>query len=310
MPVDLPSAHGAARWAVHLKLFGMAALWGASWPAGRVVAQTLPPLAASTWRFVLAVALFALWCHLSRVGMQGLRALSARQWAGLAAAGAVGVFGYAVFFMLGLQRVPAGRAALIVTVNPVFTALIAAWWFRERFSATIAAGMATATLGAMVVLTQGEPWRLVAGAIGTGEWLLIGCVVCWVAYTLMGRRLLGGIDALTTTTITAAVGGLLLAAASLTVEGPAGLAAPLHAAPSVWLALAFLAVGATVLAYAWYFEGVAALGAGGAAAYISLVPVFGVATSALWLGEPIDAPLVVGGAMTVGGMLVMHRARR
>jgi drug/metabolite transporter (DMT)-like permease len=310
MSLERPSAQTAARWAVHLKLLGMAALWGASWPAGRVVAQALPPLAASAWRFVLAVALFALWWHLSRVSPQGLRALSARQWTGLAAAGAVGVFGYAAFFMLGLQQVPASRAALIVTVNPVFTALIAAWWFRERFNATIAAGMATATLGAMVVLTQGEPWRLFAGAIGTGEWLLIGCVASWVAYTLMGRRLLVGIDALTTTTVTAAVGGLLLAATSLAVEGPAGLAAPLGAPPSVWLALAFLAVGATVLAYAWYFEGVAALGAGGAAAYISLVPVFGVATSAIWLGEPIDAPLIVGGAMAVGGMLVMHRARR
>jgi drug/metabolite transporter (DMT)-like permease len=131
-----------------------------------------------------------------------------------------------------------------------------------------------------------------------------------VAYTLIGRRLLVGIDALTTTTVTAAVGGLALAATSLAVEGPAAFAAPLHAEPRVWLALAFLAIGSTVLAYAWYFEGVAALGAGGAAAYISLVPVFGVATSALWLGEPIDAPLIVGGALAVGGMLLMNRARR
>ena len=77
-----------------------------------------------------------------------------------------------------------------------------------------------------------------------------------------------------------------------------------------WLALAFLAAGATVLAYAWYFEGVAALGAGAAAGYISLVPVFGVVFAALWLGERVDASILVGGPLAVGGMAVMNLARR
>jgi drug/metabolite transporter (DMT)-like permease len=55
---------------------------------------------------------------------------------------------------------------------------------------------------------------------------------------------------------------------------------------------------------------VAALGAGGAAAYISLVPVFGVASSTLLLDEPLQASLLVGGALAVAGMVVMNRARR
>jgi len=222
----------------------------------------------------------------------------------------VGVFGYTAFFMAGLQHVPASRAALIVTVNPVFTTLIAAWLFRERLNAAIVAGMALAVLGATTVLTRGEPWRLLSGALGLGEWLLLGCVACWVAYTLMGRRLLAGIDTLTTISTTATAGTLLLFAASLAVEGPAQLAEPLQASALVWAAMVFMAAGATVLAYAWYFDGVAALGAGGAAAYISLVPVFGVLSSTLLLGEPLEAPLLVGGALAVGGMVLMNRARR
>lgn len=288
----------------------MAALWGASWPAGRVLAQSLPPLTGGAWRFAVALLLFALWWRWARRGWAPLAALSRRQWLGLAAAGGVGVFGYTAFFMWGLQHVPASRAALIVTVNPVFTTLIAAWLFRERLNARIAAGMALAVLGATTVLTKGEPWRLLSGALGLGEWLLLGCVACWVGYTLMGRRLLAGIDTLTTTSVTATSGTVLLFAAALLAEGPAALAAPLSAPPPVWAAMLFLAAGATVLAYAWYFDGVAALGAGGAAAYISLVPVFGVASGALLLGEPLEAPLVIGGALAVAGMVVMNRARR
>jgi drug/metabolite transporter (DMT)-like permease len=287
----------------------MAALWGASWPSGRVLAQELPPLAAASWRFGVALVLLLVWLHASG-GMARLRMLSPRQWLGLAAAGAVGVFGYAVFFMLGLAHVPAGRAALVVTSNPVLTMLIAAWWFGERLNWKIGSGMALASLGAAVVMTHGRPWMLFTGSVGFGELLLLGCVASWVAYTLMGRRLLAGIDPLTTTTTTAAFGLLMLMVSSLLFEGSGALAAPLHASAPVWVALAFLAVGATVLAYAWYFEGVAALGAGAAAGYISLVPVFGVLFAALWLGEQIDATMLLGGVLAVSGMAVMNLARR
>lgn len=308
-PSSVLAATASARWSVHLKLVGMAALWGASWPSGRILAQSLPPLTAASWRFGIALVLLFVWLHASG-GTARLRSLSARQWFGLAAAGTVGVFGYAVFFMMGLAHVEAGRAALVVTCNPVLTTLIAAWWFGERLNWKIGAGMALATVGAAVVITHGEPWRLFTAGVGFGELLLLGCAATWVAYTLMGRRLLAGVDALGTTTITAGVGLLMLFASALLFEGFDALAAPLHASTQVWSALAFLSVGATVLAYAWYFEGVAALGAGAAAAYISLVPVFGVLFAALWLGERIDASIVTGGALVASGMAVMNLARR
>ncbi len=299
----------AALWPVHLKLVGMAALWGGSWPCGRVLAQSLPPLTAAAWRFGIALVLLLLWMAASG-GFARLRALSGRQWSGLAVGGALGVFGYAVFFMLGLAQVAAGRAALVVTTNPVVTTLIAAWWFGERLNWKIGAGMALAAAGALVVLTHGAPWTLFSGSVGYGELLLLGCVATWVGYTLMGRRLLVGIDALTTTAVTAGFGLLMLVAAALAVEGPAAFMSPLQASASVWATLGFLAAGATVLAYAWYFEGVAALGAGAAAGYISLVPVFGVLFATLWLGEPLEASILVGGVLAVAGMAVMNRARR
>jgi drug/metabolite transporter (DMT)-like permease len=274
-----------------------------------VLAQALPPLTAAAWRFAIALVLLVLWMRASG-GMGRLRQLSSRQWIGLGVGGAVGVFGYAVFFMLGLAHVAAGRAALVVTTNPVVTALIAAWWFGERLDWKIGAGMALAAAGALVVMTHGEPWTLFAGSVGYGELLLLGCVATWVAYTLIGRRLLVGIDALTTTTVTAGFGLVMLLGSALVFEGPTVVASPLGAGATVWATLAFLAAGATVLAYAWYFEGVAVLGAGAAAGYISLVPVFGVLFATLWLGEPVDASILLGGALAVVGMGVMNLARR
>ena len=141
---------------VHLRLLGMALMWGGSWPAGRVLAQAMPPLAASAWRFTLAMLLLLVWLrwHLGRWPLD----LTRRQWAGLAAAGAVGVLSYSVFFMFALSQVEASRAAVVVTTNPLFTTVLAAWLFKEKLNAAIAVGLGLAVLGAALVLTQGAPW--------------------------------------------------------------------------------------------------------------------------------------------------------
>lgn len=302
------SSAAAQRKSAHLGLVGMTLLWGASWPAGKIVAMAMPPLAASAWRFTLAAVLLMAWL---RWRLGGWPTLTHRQWLGLAAAGAVGVFAYSALFMLALGRVEASRAAVVVTTNPVLTTLLAAWWFKERFNARVGLGLALAVAGAATVLTHGAPWKVLAGDIGVGEWLLLGCVATWSSYALMGKRLMAGVDSLTATTVTAAFGCALLWAAALAFEGPSRVVHAIDGlSASVWLAFVFLAVGATVLAYAWFYRGIEVLGAGVASSYISLVPVFGVASSIVLLGEPLDASLLLGGALAMAGVVVANRARQ
>jgi drug/metabolite transporter (DMT)-like permease len=288
---------------VHLKLLGMAVLWGISWPAGKVVAAVMPPLLASSLRFSLAVVVLLAWMRLS---LGKWPSLSQRQWLILALGGLVGVFGYGAFFMTGLKNVAASRASLVVTVNPVFTTLLAAWLFKELFNRQVAYGMVIAVLGASIVITHGEPWKLLLGDIGRGELLLFGCVACWVAYSLLGKRSMQGIDSLTATTLTSCFGLIFLWVSSLCLEGIPSLQ---HTDATVFCALIFLALGATVLAYAWYFEGIAKLGAGAAASDISLVPVFGVLSAAVWLKDELDTSILLGGGLAVGGVMVMNWAR-
>ena len=297
-----------SRYSTHLKLVGMAALWGASWAWGRVVAQSMPPVAAACVRFILASVALIIW--LRQTGrIRNLRALNARQWWGLACASAVGVLGYAIFFMLALKTVPGGRAAIVVALNPVFTMLFAAMLFREPVNWKMGVGLVMAVVGAIYALSGGSLATLMPSQAGTGEFLLLGCVVCWVGYTLLGRVVLTSVDSLTTTAVTSILGAIFLAAASLMTEGPAAWSAMAQAPLRSWYSLMALAFGATALAYAWYLHGVQALGAGPAAAYISLVPLFGVLASSLWLGEPLTFSLLTGGVLAISGMAIMHLGR-
>ncbi len=294
--------------ATHLRLVGMAGLWGASWSWGKVVTQTMAPLAAASLRFLFASVVLVLWMHRASA-LRGLRSLTRNQWLGLAAAALAGVFGYASFFMLSLQLVPAGKAAIVVTLNPGATLLLAAILFREHLNGAILVGMVLSAIGAYIAIGGGSQAASGLGA-GLGELLLLGCVACWVAYTLIGRLVLRGVDALTTTTVTTVIGALMLLLTSLIVEGVPAWQKLGQAPASAWGSLLALAFGATAIAYAWYFEGVKALGAGAASGYITLVPVFGVLFSSLWLGEATPANLFLGAALAISGMAIMHGGRR
>ncbi|MFM7972280.1 MAG: DMT family transporter, partial [Betaproteobacteria bacterium] len=202
-------------------------------------------------------------------------------------------------------------AAVVVTTNPVFVTLAAAWLFGEPFNRHIGLGLALAVLGAATVMTRGQPWTVFTGGVGLGEWLMVGCIVCWAAYSLMAKRLMVAVDSLTTTAVSAAVGSTLLWCAALLVEGPGVAVEGLSALTDHQIGLlVFMALGPTVLSYVWFFRGVSALGAGVASSYISLVPVVGVSSAVVLLGEPLGWSLAVGAAMALSGVVIANRARR
>ena len=293
---------------IHLQLIGMVILWGASWPWGRVVAQAMPTFVASSMRFFIAIIPLVIWLYAAN-RFRYAKKLRPNQWLGLFLTALLGVFGYSTFFIWGLKYVPAGQATVIVATNPVFTTIFAIWLFKEKWNKWVANGMAIAVAGSLLAMTKGEPAQMLTN-FGFGQLLLLGALVCWVAYTLLARKVLVGIDSLTATTISSIFGFLLLFIGALIAENWQDWAIVLTLDQSTWFSLIGLALGATVLAYAWYFDGVKYLGAGNAAAYIILVPILGILFSAIWLNEQVDSSLLIGGTLAVSGLGIMHWGRR
>ena len=293
---------------IHLQLLGMAILWGASWPWGRVVAQAMPTFVASSMRFFIAIIPLVIWLYAAN-RFRYAKKLRPNQWLGLFLTALLGVFGYSTFFIWGLKYVPAGQATVIVATNPVFTTIFAIWLFKEKWNKWVANGMAIAVAGSLLAMTKGEPTQMLTN-FGFGQLLLLGALVCWVAYTLLARKVLVGIDSLTATTISSIFGFLLLFIGALIAESWQDWTIVFTLDQSTWFSLLGLALGATVLAYAWYFDGVKYLGAGNAAAYIILVPILGILFSAIWLNEQVDSSLLIGGTLAVSGLGIMHWGRR
>jgi drug/metabolite transporter (DMT)-like permease len=286
---------------LYLRLVLMAACWGGQFVAGRIAAPLLPPFTAGALRLAIAIAILL---ALVRVLEGGLPRPDARGLVTMAALGFTGVFVWNACFFPALERVPAGRGALIMALNPIGTALGMWLIFRERLSRGRWAGIALALAGAAVVISRGDLPSLFTGALGTGELLLFGTVLGWVCYTLIGRGVLGRVSPLAMTTWAALFGGAMLALAAL-FERPWAAVAALPARG--WLAIAYIGIFGTVLAFLFFSEGVRRIGPSRTAIFINFVPVFGVAFSALLLGEPILASMIVGGVMVIGGVLLTTR---
>jgi drug/metabolite transporter (DMT)-like permease len=291
MEVDRRSA--AAR------LLLVAALFGGTWPAGKVAVNHVPPLTVATARFVLASALLI---ALARAGRRGLPLPSRDDLPLVLLLGFTGIAAYQAFFLIGLERTPASDGSILVPgLIPVLTTLLAWRVFGQRPTRAVALGFAIAIVGLVIVV---DPAGAVSSRRLIGDLILVGASVAWAIYTILGRIALRRLDAYAATTYASVAGALMLAPFSVTGWGKL-----VHAGAGTWFAILYLAPLGTVLAFVLYYDGVRTLGAARAAAYTLLVPVFGVSSSILVLGEPLRAGLAVGGAIVLVGLWLVQRPR-
>ena len=289
---------------IYLKLLAVALFWGGTFIAGRIVAPQIPHMTAAALRFIVACALLV---PLAWKVEGGLPKLNRAQLHATFALGATGIFLYNICFFAALERMPAGRTALFVALNPIVTALILAALFGERLGARRWIGIFIAFVGASVVITKGDLSGAIADfsqSVGQGELFMI-CAICgWAAYTIIGRHALKGLSPIAATTY-ASLWGLLLLMCGASTEWHQF--EPRHLSWQVLAALLYLGAVGTVIGFVWYYEGVKAIGPARTAVFNNLIPVFGIGLGALLLGEPILISMVAGGILVIGGVLLTNR---
>ena len=287
---------------LYAQIVASMALWGGTWVAGRVLAETMHPMPAAFLRFSLA-SIFLLF--LCRKSLGHFPRLEKERVLPLLFLGCTGVTLYSWFFFTGLKTAPAGRAALIVACIPVCIAASSALIFKEKFGPLRILGTILSLSGVAVVIADGNPLALLAGGVRPGDLLILGCVASWTAYSLGGKSVMKTLDPLTTVTWSCVFGTLLLLPPALwngLVEET------LAAGPVQWGCLLFLSVLATGLAYYWYYRAIRIIGPSKAGIFINLVPVFAISLGTLILAEPVHLSLLGGGIMVVGGVYITNRA--
>jgi drug/metabolite transporter (DMT)-like permease len=286
----------------YFKLILTTLFWGGTFIAGRIAAQQIGPLSGTLGRFVAAsLALLALlWIRGER-----LPRLSRSQWLLVSAMALSGMIGYNAAFFLGLRQIDASRASLIIALNPIFITLGSALFFGERLPGLGLAGIGVSLVGAALVITRGNIEQLSIG-FGQGELFILGAVICWLAYTLLGKAALRTLTPLAATTYASLIGCLGLLPLAYFFES-GSLSAP---SSSLLLALAYLGLFGTALGFTWYSDALRGIGPARTGIFLNLVPLFGVLLGVLLLGERLALPTLFGGALVVAGVTLTNRARR
>jgi drug/metabolite transporter (DMT)-like permease len=282
-------------------------VWGSTYLAIRVGVETMPPLLMAAARQLLAgLIMFPLAIQgrraAVRAGRETRRWPSRAEWLGCGCVGilllvANGVVG------VGEKTVPSGLAALLVATVPLWLLGIDAGLNHARLGLAPLAGLVLGLAGVALLsgLGGGTGRTSVAGVL-----IILGAAAMWALGTIMARRV-------TIPSSPALASGMeLLAggAALLVLAAAAGEFSSLRlsqVSARSWLALAYLVVIGSIVAFSAYGIAVRALPTATVATYAYVNPVIAVLLGALILNERLTPAVFGGGALVVGAVVLVVR---
>jgi drug/metabolite transporter (DMT)-like permease len=275
-------------------LVGGMIAFGGTWPAGKVAAEHVPPAVVAVLRFSSAALLLWLW---SRLSGAPVRRPERRDVPLVLLLGFSVVFAYNLFFLYGVRHAPAADGSVLVPgLIPLATMLLAWPLLGERPTRRAVGGLVVALVGIVIVA---DPAGGIDSSRLVGDGLFLAAAFAWAVYTLAGRRAIARYGSVSANVYATAVGTVLLVPVTFLGGGWGPLArAPVQA----WGAIAYLSLAGTVIGFVAFYEGVRLVGSASASSFALLVPIFGVLSSVLVLGESLHASLVVGGVLVVAGL--------
>jgi len=217
----------------------------------------------------------------------------------------LGVGEFGLLFTAIKLGAPAGLSSLILQAQAFFTALLAAVFLGERLRLGSVLGMLIAGAGLALIGVSGAQPGAWGGHFEVALGMLLGAALMWAIANVLAKRI-GGVGALSLIVWSSLASPLPLFALSLAFEDTAAIVAALTE-PS-WLsvgALVYLVVLSTLLGYGGWNHLIVEHGAGRIAPFSMLVPIFGVSSGALFLGERFTAAHALAALLVLLG-LALH----
>ena len=305
MPAATGMVAGSAKiWITDFVL--LAAIWGSSFLFMRIGTLEFGPLPTAAVRVAIA-ALFLL----PLVCLRGLLPVLRKNWRRIFFIGLLNSGIPFACFAFALLSITTGLSAILNATVPMFGALIAWAWLKDKPTASRVLGLAIGFAGVALLAWDKATFKPDASGVAPG-WAVLACLLACVCYGMSAsytKRYLSGLPPLVT-------------AAGSQIGATLGLALPAlwlwparMPGASAWLALLAVGVVCTGLAYILFFRLIENAGPPRALAVTFLVPVFAVLYGVLFLGESVTpwmvgcAGVIVGGTALSTGLLKPGRKR-
>jgi drug/metabolite transporter (DMT)-like permease len=271
----------------------LAAIWGASFLFMRIAVVEFGVAATAAMRVSVAAAFLV-----PLMLFKGHGAMFRRHWWRVCLMGVLNSALPFLLFSFALLSITTGLSAILNATVPLFGAIVAWWWLKDRPSGSRVLGLVIGFAGVAALAWDEASFKPDAATGIAPAWAVIACLVATTCYALAAsatKRYLAGLPPLVTAT-----GSQL--GATIVLSLPALWLRP-EQMPSTqaWLALLVLGVLCTGVAYILYFRLIEQAGPSRALAVTFALPVFAIFYGALFLGEQVTAWMLMWGAVVVFG---------
>lgn len=282
---------------IYVMLLFVSVFMGASFNLAAYAVHYFSAPAAAAWRFGLAAFLILILLLVKeRMNVEALKT----NWPMFVLLGILGVFGFNMLFFEGMKTTSPLNGSLIMSTNPMVSALLAHFLIKDRLTVRQGIGILLSLLGVTLVITHGS-WQTISTlSFSSGDLLIAAGNLCWALYGVLNRRYIRRSSSLATTAYTMTIGAICLLLFS---TGTPNLL-PVSAIPAAaWIAIAFMAVFTSVLGYLWWNQGIAEIGVSKTAIFFNLAPLVTMLLSFV-SGTPVTIPQLLGTVMVISGVVV------
>lgn len=287
----------------YLALVIVCIIWGATPACGKMLAMKISPVFLTAMRFLLmSFVLFAFVIVSGKI--KELRP-SKHDFLIMALMGMFGVFLHNTMLMTGVRYTTASNTAMIESIGPTVTCVLAFLVVGERLSLKGWLGIFISCLGALSIVSHGSLDILLGLNFNRGDLIIVVCEAMWSCYTVTGWFLSKKASVAAATAWSSFCGALMCFAYGFALDET-------HVDPldiTDYFAFAYLVLFSGVIAFLGWNWAAVRVGVSKAGTFVYVVPFAGAITGFLLLGEQLFVSQFVGGAIVVFGMIITTRSK-
>lgn len=279
--------------------------WAGNAVAARMIVGEVPPVALSLARWVIAAALLLPFAWQATVRH---RAALVRHWRILLAIGPLGVGAYNTLQYIALQTSTPLATSLIASSSPVFILALGSLVFGEKSRPAQWLGALLSVAGVVLVMARGDPANLAQLAFVPGDLIMLVANLTWTLYTWLLRRHRPDLPFAPLLLMQIAIG--IAAIVPFAAVEAALSPARIEWSGGVVVAMLYMAVAPSLVAYWCWDLGIRRVGAVIPVYFANLTPVFAAVLSMWLLADPPRLYHLVALALIIGGIQLASRHAR